>query len=303
MPSVPPPDVLARLFVGALPARRRPDAGSLGALGEQLHALLDEAHAAWPTLAPLPAGDFLAHLASHLPAQLPLPEALAAVRAPDLLLAWACARGEPAAITALEGAVLPRAREAVGRVESSQAFVDEVMQVARERLLVSRGGARPRVAEYCGRGSLANWLRAVTLRIALELQQRGHLEVPHEVTPEDCTRLLCADPELVYLKLHYQDAFRAALNTALEELCPGDRRLLRLQHVEGRSVDEVGAALQVPRSTAARWVSQARQRLLKATHRKLCGRLGLGQRELDSLIRMVRSRLDLSLSPLRRDGA
>jgi RNA polymerase sigma-70 factor, ECF subfamily len=304
MLSAPPPDVLAALLLGHLPARMHPaDAGALRVLGEQLHALLAEAHAAWPGTASLPADDFLEHLAFHLPRAPPLPGALAGLCGADLLLAWACARGVPAALQDLETRVLPRVLEAVRRVESAPAFVDEAMQVLRERLLVRSSSAPPRIAEFCGRGSLVNWLRAVALRIALELQRRGHLEVPHDTLPAATDRILAADPELGQLQLHYHDVFRAAFNAALGALGPGDQRLLRLQHVEGRSVDEVGALLQVPRSTVARWIARARQRLLQATHAELGTRLGLAPHELESLIRMVRSRLDLSLSPLRRDGA
>ncbi len=54
------------------------------------------------------------------------------------------------------------------------------------------------------------------------------------------------------------------------------------------------------RATAARWVASARQDLLDGTKAQLARELALSGEEVESVIRVVRSRLDLSVERLLR---
>ncbi|MFY0530568.1 sigma factor-like helix-turn-helix DNA-binding protein [Archangium gephyra] len=77
-----------------------------------------------------------------------------------------------------------------------------------------------------------------------------------------------------------------------------ERALLRLHHIHGLTMDRLATMYGEPRSSIARRVMQARERLLKLTRGELASRLKLEGSELESLLGLVRSRLDLSLHRL-----
>ena len=74
-----------------------------------------------------------------------------------------------------------------------------------------------------------------------------------------------------------------------------DRTLLRQQIVDELSIDEIGAAFGVHRATAARWLTRARGALVAATHKRLAERLKLPVEQIESVIRLVQSKLDASV--------
>ncbi len=57
----------------------------------------------------------------------------------------------------------------------------------------------------------------------------------------------------------------------------------------------MGKLHQVHRATAARWLQSIRDALLERTRVELQARLGAGAADVDSVIRLVASRLDVSL--------
>ena len=72
--------------------------------------------------------------------------------------------------------------------------------------------------------------------------------------------------------------------------------MLRYHLVEGLSIDEIGAIFRVHRSTAARWLVGIREGLFDATAARSCGSSRSAPRYVDSVLRMIRSRLDASLA-------
>ena len=68
-------------------------------------------------------------------------------------------------------------------------------------------------------------------------------------------------------------------------------------HVVGMvDMDLVVVAYRVHRLTVLRRMEQARRALGKETYRRLAARLTLSRTELDSIMRLIRSQLDVSLS-------
>ncbi len=108
------------------------------------------------------------------------------------------------------------------------------------------------------------------------------------------------DPEIAYLKEHYRDEFRAAFVFALGTLSERERNVLRQHHIDGLTIDQLGTLYQVHRATAARWVAAARMTLLDQTRGRLVAKLGVAADEVDSIIRLVRSQLDISIHQLLR---
>ncbi len=74
------------------------------------------------------------------------------------------------------------------------------------------------------------------------------------------------------------------------------RTLLRMHVVEGVTLDGLAMAYGAHRATIARWLAAARSALLKGTRARLAGSLKLKPEEVDSLIELARSRLEISIS-------
>jgi RNA polymerase sigma-70 factor (ECF subfamily) len=291
---------LTSLFVPHLgpEARALADARVLEPL---LAEVLAAAHAAWPGLG-LADAVYLRHLAERLPPGVPPGDALREVHAADLYLACACARGVPAAHAALEARFLSKVAPAVARVERSEEAVAEVRQQLREKLLASEGGRAPKVAEYQGQGPLVAWLRAAAVRLALNLRRSAErrARAEEEALAEDAVP--AGDVEAEYLRRRHREDFQAALAEALAALPVRERTVLRLHVVEGLSLERIGAMYQTHKSTVSRWVARAREEVLTHARERLAERLKLSPTELHSLLRAVRSHLDLSLPGLLPDS-
>jgi RNA polymerase sigma-70 factor (ECF subfamily) len=210
------------------------------------------------------------------------------LHADDLYLALACAVGVPAAMTALDEQFLSQVPRFVARIDSSPAFADEVKQVLRERLLV---GGRA-IGDYRGRGALRSWLQVAALRIALNLKRSG----PRLTELDDAERILATpEPELAFIKHRARADFRLAFQTALAELEPPERHLLRLHYLDRLSLAQIGAHEGVDKSTISRRLAALRQKLLDDTRRLLGERLRLDAGEIDSLMGVIASQLDVSI--------
>ncbi len=285
-------------FLSRAPHALVPALRALPGLEEALAGLVREAREAWPEVG-MDAGAFLAHVAERLPSTGEAHEVLESLRAEDFFLAFACVRGEARALEALDAQVLSQVGTWLPREQP--AVVDELRQLLRQRLLVPLDGAPPKLASYSGRGPLGQWVRAVALRLHIDRQRAAPRELPMEDAPVALAERLGVDPELAIMRERHQEDFRVAFRAALGRLEARERNLLRLHHVHGLSMDAVSATYQAPRSTVARWIARARERLLALTREELTARLRLSPDELDSLLRLVGSQLDVSLRQLMTD--
>lgn len=213
----------------------------------------------------------------------------------ELALARACAQGEPEALGRLEREYLPRVRVAVERVDGRAAFVDDALQVLRQRLLV---GAAPRIGEYAGTGPLVSWLRAAAVRTALNLKRPGAREEQGDDDALEALPLSGPTPELALLVERHRPAFKAAFRAALATLEPNERTLLKLQVVDGLSLERIGVVYAVNKSTVSRWLATAHGRLVEETRARLKADLALSGGELESLVRAMRSGIEISVAAL-----
>ena len=265
---------------------------------EELEALL-RAHCAagqaqWASV-PLTPERFVRHLARHLPEG--SLEGLRQLHAADLYLACACSEGERQALLAFEQHILQKVPARLGQLPA--ATVDEVLQVLRQRLLLGRGGSPPKIADYSGRGPLLAWVRIIASRVVGELASQEGRQVLFDEPPEVLARMLSSeDPERALLKEDSRPVLAEALRKALAALPERERALLRLHHLHGVTMDKLATMYGESRSGVARRVAQARERLLKLTRAELASRLNLAGTELESLLGLVRSRLDFSLHRL-----
>ena len=260
-------------------------------------ATLSTARAAWPHVT-FDDGQLATFIGARLAGSgTDVAEALASAPAADLALAAACAAQESTAHAAFDD-VLTEVDAAGASTRAPKDLVDEVKQLLRVQLLVARDDRPPGITGYRGKGPLRGWVRITATRELIRHLKKAARETPIELDEA----LGAADPILEQLKGEYRSQFATALREAIAELGPEDRTLLRQQIVDELSIDELGAAYGVHRATAARWLTRARGALVAATRTRLAARLALPVDEIDSVIRLVQSRLDASVVRYLRES-
>jgi RNA polymerase sigma-70 factor (ECF subfamily) len=247
--------------------------------------LLTAGRAAWPTVR-VDEDELERFLVERGDAQAP---------AADLYLACALARGDDEALDRFEARYLSEVPSYLSRLDGGATLADDVRQLLRERLFVAAPGQRRKIVEYGGRGTLASWLRVVALRIGLELLRARK---PERAIDELESLASSADPELQVIQARYAHEFAQAFTDAVAALEPRARTVLKLYVIDGLNIDRIGALYDVHRTTVARWIADTRAALFDDTRRRLAERLRLDASEFHSLLRVVRSQLDVSIRRL-----
>jgi RNA polymerase sigma-70 factor (ECF subfamily) len=211
----------------------------------------------------------------------------------ELFLCCACARSDGEGTRILEADILPQVVKAISRIDSDTEFVEEALQILRDKLLV---GPRAKIADYAARGPLVAWLSVAAARVALDLiRSRNARKLQHADLPERLAQAE-ASPLNDIVKSRYADSFQRALKHAISALPSRDRNLLRLQLVGRCSIDQLGRMYLVHRATAARWLEGARNRVFESVREQMKLEHHLTDGEFDSIARGVRSQLDLSIT-------
>jgi RNA polymerase sigma-70 factor (ECF subfamily) len=213
----------------------------------------------------------------------------------DLHLAFAAGTGSAPAITRFESETLPAARAALRALRLDDSAIDEALQRMRDKLLV---GAPPRVLEYRGEGRLRAWIRVVAIREHLMAQRGRNVEVSLDDAMLAAVPDPSDDPAIAVLRRDYRDDLATALTTAIAALDVRDRSLLRYSLVDGLDLGAIAAIFQTHKSTISRWLARARTRLWGLTRDSLIGPGGIDRADVESLVRAMRSGLDLSLARL-----
>jgi RNA polymerase sigma-70 factor (ECF subfamily) len=71
--------------------------------------------------------------------------------------------------------------------------------------------------------------------------------------------------------------------------------VLRQHYLDGLTMDAVAGLYRVHRITVVRWMNEARAALAKETRRELGARLRVDKRELESILRLIESQIDVTL--------
>jgi RNA polymerase sigma-70 factor (ECF subfamily) len=221
--------------------------------------------------------------------------------AADLALARAASAGDPQAIDTLERGPLRQIGDFVARIDPAPAFAEEVRQAVREKLLVGPAPGQPgRLAEYAGTGPLGGWIRVVAVRVALDMKRAAGQD-----RAADADRVaqmvvdVALDPEMRLFRERHQGPFQQALGEALSSLSPRERNLLRLHFAEGATLEQLATSYQVHRATVARWLATARQAVMERVAGRLGESMGMSAGEVESVVRLLGSQIDISLSRLR----
>lgn len=265
------------------------------ALLDALESVAREAAASWPKLE-VAHDVFVEHVRARLP-DTDADKALEKLNAADLFLACACLHGNSAAWRELDRAHLARVPEFIGRIDRAPAFADEIRQRLAEKLLHDDNGGPGKLGLYTGRGPLGAWIRVAAIREAQNAKRGGRMNVDADdmtlASPDQ-------DPEVQLLKRRYAAEFKEAFQGVLSSLSADERNVLRLHYLDGLTIEEVGKAYRVSRATAARWIADARDKIVERIQKSLGERLkgkirGADAPRAESMLAFVRSQLDMSL--------
>jgi RNA polymerase sigma-70 factor (ECF subfamily) len=214
----------------------------------------------------------------------------------DLYLACACTAGVKGAAASFEakyGAIMHRA---VARVLGSPAEQEEAIQRARQLLLVGDEGRPPRIATYVGDGPLESWVAVATLRLAVS---QGRSETAERRLRERAAvDAMGPDPEMMLLKGEIRREFETAVRAVLNGLEKRARLVLKLYLVGGMSLAAIGKTFGVTQQTVSRWLAETRDGILTGVQLRLADRLKIAREDLPSIVRLVGSQLDISISRL-----
>jgi RNA polymerase sigma-70 factor (ECF subfamily) len=280
-------------FLDALEPTERPRWERCDDLAARIARITDQARAAWPQLE-TSAVQLVRHIAARVPRDRAPDEALEQIRAADLYLACACGSGEPIAVVAFERTYL-RTTAIRMRGPLTGYSIDDLLQTARELLLVGDGKRPPRITVYAGRGDLRMFVRAVISRIAIDAARSANRSTIAAGSDPLLAVPSGSDPETQYLKTHYQVEFKSAFERAARSLSHRQRNLLRHQVVFGLSIDQIAAIYHVHRSTVARWLEEARHALVARTREALLAKLEIDDAQVDSILQLIQSQIDVSL--------
>jgi RNA polymerase sigma-70 factor (ECF subfamily) len=271
--------------------RAEPQPAEDEGLDEVLLAAIAKARAAYPGLRPSDDA-LLATIRARIVAE-PDPWATARELAlEDLVLASACAAGDPVALRAVEAEHQADVRATLRRRGLRDLDLDEAEQLVRAELFAPRDGQPPRIAGYSGRGRLRGYLRAVAGRVALRVIAARRIGE----TLDDAAPMDPGDLELDLLKRRYGVAFHDAFQAAFAALSAEDRFTLKQRFAKGLGVAEVGALLGVHATTASRRIADARARLVAGTREQMTTALGVGRAEASSLMRLIHREVEVTLT-------
>lgn len=257
---------------------------------------IQEARRQWPAL-DVKDEVFSAHALSQLTARSTTAQ-LDALHLSDLYLCCACASGVAGAVEVFEQAHAALLTATVHRFSGLAHTSDDLRQIIRQRLFVAEPGLRPKIAEYAGRGPLSAWLRVTIGRTLLNLAQREHVDEPLDREAILAQALCTGQPEFEHLKENARAHFARAFNASWSALKPEQRLVLRHQYIDGLTLDEMARLNQVHAATISRRLAKARGDLLNSISQHVARELHLSPLELNSLIRAVRSGLDITLRSL-----
>jgi RNA polymerase sigma-70 factor, ECF subfamily len=225
-------------------------------------------------------------------------DSLSPALACDLFLAFACFSKAPGAVEVFQSLYDPIIVATGRRFDKSGGLADDLRQRLAESLFVGSGLVGGRIAEYRGRGPLSAWFRTCAKRAALRLAKidRPEALITRDALAEEISDV--CDQELTLLKDHYGELFRQELVFALNELPARDRMLLQLHLVAGLSTTRIGQMYHLSQSSISRQLQRAANTTFSLIKQRIHLRLGVGTAELESLLDLARSHIELTLSSM-----
>ena len=217
----------------------------------------------------------------------------------DVVLAIAALHEDVRALRTLDELVQRACIESANRMGFDASGTAETAQRLRERLLLPGPRREASLATYDGRGPLLAWLRVSAARQALMLRRSEARHDAEELDPAAAVEPYF-DPELSALKTDGAQAVKQAFHAAFDDLPARDKVLLAYHYLDRLTLRQIGRILGVDASTVQRRLRRVRGSLLAGTQRHFVASSDVAGAELDQVLGLVRSQLDLSVSRLLR---
>lgn len=278
-------------FLTALSPACRARVTDKAALMRSLEGLVRSARRRWPTIT-LETAEFFRALAVRVPEDADPLATLSLLHTDDIYLATACLGGDLQALSLFKAEHLRFVAPAISRLALSPEAVQDVQQTLGEKLL---SGPSPLLSNYSGSGRLSGWIRVVALRTGMRYIEKRDKERPTDQAYFERLVSGNTDIELEYMKQLYQREFKEAFATAWKQLEAEQRTLLRQHVIDGVSIQGLAALYRVHKATPARWLQRARADLLRFTRAAMIEKLQINPRGFESVIRLIESRLDITI--------
>jgi RNA polymerase sigma-70 factor, ECF subfamily len=260
-------------------------------LEDVLRARWDEARAAWPQFRVAPER-WLGAVALGLD-EASSPSVLHQLYAADLYLAQGCASGDRDALAAFEATCRNVIEGSLRGMGMTPDAIADVAQDVRGKLLVADDGP-PKISTYSGRAALTTWTRTVATRTALA-RLRRRCEAPADDAMLEAIPAVSDGPEEQHFRTRYGVELKAAFEEAMASLDVRQRNILRHHYIDALTLDDIGALYGVHKTTAFRWLQAARGALAKRTQKAFRARVDVTPSEMQSIVRLLESNVELSL--------
>ncbi len=215
----------------------------------------------------------------------------------DLCLAMAAGRGIPRAAEALQETYADRVDRSLSKSGLGGDDRVEARQRLWSRLLTDQPDNPAKITLYAGSGPLSAWLGVCAAREAIDMirARRGQADSLRALTEHV---LVASAPNLesVLARHEARDAVHSAIRASLERLPPRLSNVLRHRFLDGSTSSEIAVLYGVHRSTVDRWLNEARSAVIDGTRARLRTTLGVEADIARSLIRLVMSQLEVSIS-------
>lgn len=235
-----------------------------------------------------------AELEAFIAARVPLDKVDDDVRAEDLLLACACAKGVLAAHDALHELCEEDIDLAYARIRPP-ITLQQTRQLVWNRLLHVPEGGAARIALYKGDTDLVVYVRSVTNRHLLSIasQPKTPFTSIEEAILE--TRNGPADPDVERVKRNYLAGLRLVLTQILASLDTRERALLRDAIVERHDLASLSLMYGYTPSNVAERINNACEKLEYRIRNRLAERMRISDKDHTTLVRFFRTQLDAAL--------
>ncbi len=204
----------------------------------------------------------------------------------DLWLAHAAGTGCSRAVEVFEHTVFGPRVEAIRKRFGDDTTVEDEAQALRLNLIAD---TEPLLLSFRGQGSLQGWVSVALGRAVARSRARRRRAVADGL--ETLDEILEDELDLSGLteRAEAKSILVAALREAVTSVDAQHRILLKLHICDGLVIDDLAQLLGVHRATASRRLERARRALADEVRSRIKGAHGLDSRQVDSLLRRVRS--------------
>lgn len=235
------------------------------------------------------------------------------IRVDDLCLIIACERGDEKAwedlVANFDATVRSAARKMTSNSEDAEDLAGSIWAELYGLRQDATGKKKGKLAYYSGRGSLAGWLRAVVSQLAVDeyRKQSRFVQIEEDRSFENLAEDAAnnsdhsqvvhtgSNPEDILIENRTSADISKALRTAITELEPEDRLILKMYYFDNLKLKDIAAAFGYHEATASRKLVRVQSEIRKSVEKQLMGVHGWSSDEVKRSLSDAAARLGISL--------